>query len=375
MGVVYVAEFSQGRQVYRAVAGDESSFGVRQGEGHDLSSSYCSLMVQGEIPNVIPDSASDARVQGLGATSALGIGAYVGVPLYLPDGQLYGSFCGLSHNAQEDLNARDGKFMAMLAEFVAEELGAERQLDVEREAIQGLIERQDFQIALQPVVDLLTGRVLSMEALSRFPLPLGSPDLVFAQAERCGLALELETAAVAKAVKLLPALAPSQALAVNLSPANALQLVAQTEADRPLDQLILEITEHDAVENYTHIREQLRPLRERGLRLAIDDAGAGFASLRHIIELQPDIIKIDRSLIANIDNDAARRSALSTFVLLALDIGGIVVAEGVETKQELVTIATQGVDAAQGYLLARPSTDGADIARWASGLSLLEDVL
>lgn len=375
MDVVYVAEFSGGKQVYRALAGDAESFGLKAGDGHALDGSYCALMTEGQIPNVIPDSAADARVRHLPSTSQLRIGAYVGVPLYLPDGELYGTFCGLSHGAEADLNPRDAKFMSMLGEFVADQLAEGRRLSEQRGAIREVLETQNMQMALQPVVDLTTGRCVSMEALARFPTGLGSPDVVFAQAEEVGLRVELETLAVAKAIELLPALAPDQSLAVNLSPDIALLLMARTEHDRPLHQLTLEITEHAAVENYAEIREQIAPLRERGLRLAIDDAGAGFASLRHIIELRPDIIKIDRALIAGIDRDAGRRSALTTFVLLALDIGGSVVAEGVETRAELATVASLGVDAAQGYLLARPSTDPAEIERWSCSTTLLSEAL
>lgn len=371
MGCVYIAEFVDGKQVYRAVAGDPASFDVTLGEGHDLQDAYCPLMVQGQLPQVIPDSAGDDRVRELPATRQMGIGAYVGVPLYLPDGALYGSFCGLSHEPESDLNARDAKFMAMLAEFLAKELAEERARAQERQAIQELLEHDAFQVALQPVVHLGTGRLIGMEALSRFPRHLGAPDAVFAQADRAGLRVELETAAIAKALQLLPLLSKDQSLAVNVSPSVAVELMPRTERDRPLDQLVLEITEHAAVENYQEIREHLQPLRARGLRLAIDDAGAGFASLRHVIELRPDTIKVDRSLVAGIDADPARRAAVSTFVLLAQDIDAIVVAEGVETKAELETVALLGVHAAQGYLLARPSVDVEDIDRWAAGADLL----
>lgn len=374
MGLVYVAEFTGGNQVYRAVAGDAASFGVGVGGAHPLDGSYCPLMTTGEIANVIPDSAENARVQALSATSDMGIGAYVGVPLYLPNGDLYGSLCGLSHAPEGDLNARDAKFLSLLGEFLGEELAEERRLGQQRQAVRHVLDTNAIQIALQPVVDLLTGRCVSMEALARFP-SMGAPDVVFAQAEEVGLRAEVETLAVRKALELLPVLEGDQSLAVNLSPDVALHLMPRTAIDQPLHQLTLEITEHAAVENYAEIREQVRPLRERGLQLAIDDAGAGFASLRHIIELQPDIIKIDRAIIADIDRDPGRRSALTTFVLLALDIGGKVVAEGVETRQELATVASLGVDAAQGYLLARPSTDPTDFARWASSTTLLSDAL
>lgn len=375
MGVVCVSEFARGKQVYRAVAGDAASFGITLGDGPVLGDTYCALMVEGAIPNVVQDAAADTRVCGLGTTASARIGAYVGVPLYLPDGELYGSLCGLSHHVEDDLNARDAKFLSLLGEFIADELATERRLSHQREALQQVLETGDVQMALQPVVDLLTGRCTSMEALARFPRHLGSPDVVFAQAQEVGLRTELETLAVAKALDLLPALGPHQSLAVNLSPDVALQLMPLTEADRPLDRVILEITEHAAVENYALIRDQVRPLRERGLRLAIDDAGSGFASLRHIVELEPDIIKIDRALITGIDTDRARRSVLTSFVLLALDIGATVVAEGVETREELAAAAALGVDAAQGYLLGRPSSDAADISRWAQSESLLGDAL
>lgn len=375
MGVVCVSEFARGKQVYRAVAGDAASFGITLGDGPVLGDTYCALMVEGTIPNVVQDAAADTRVCGLATTASARIGAYVGVPLYLPDGELYGSLCGLSHHVEDDLNARDAKFLSLLGEFIADELATERRLSIQREALQQVLETRDVQMALQPVVDLLTGRCTSMEALARFPRHLGTPDVVFAQAQEVGLHTQLETLAVAKALDLLPALGPHQSLAVNLSPDVALQLMPLIEADRPLDRVILEITEHAAVENYALIRDQVRPLRERGLRLAIDDAGSGFASLRHIVELEPDIIKIDRALITGIDTDGARRSVLTSFVLLALDIGATVVAEGVETRGELAAAATLGVDAAQGYLIGRPSSDAADISRWAHSESLLGDAL
>jgi EAL domain-containing protein (putative c-di-GMP-specific phosphodiesterase class I) len=127
---------------------------------------------------------------------------------------------------------------------------------------------------------------------------------------------------------------------------------------------VLELTEHQAVVSYAAVRERLAPLRAKGLKLAIDDTGAGFASLRHVVELRPDIIKVDRSLVTSIDTDRARRSVVTTFVLLALDIGATVIAEGVETPSELATVSSLGVDEAQGFLLARPTSNPLAWARW-----------
>jgi EAL domain-containing protein (putative c-di-GMP-specific phosphodiesterase class I) len=371
MEVVCVAEFTGGKQVYRAISGDAASFGMKLDDGPRLESTYCSLMVDEKIPNVIPDSSQDSRVRDFPPTQSAGIGAYVGVPLYLPDGELYGSFCGLSHTPETNLNARDVHFMTLLGAFVADELAKDRRRRTRHQAISDILTTSDLQIALQPVVHLQTGRCLGMEALARFPGDR-RPDEVFDSADRVGLRHELETLAAVEAFARLRLLGEDQVLGINLSPNVAYALAPRgAPADRPLHRLMLEITEHAVVDNYPMIRKRLQPMRERGLRLAIDDAGAGYASLRHVIELQPDIIKIDRSLITGIDNDQARRSAVTTFVLLALDIGAQVLAEGVETLAELDVVTSLGVDAAQGYLLGRPSTDLEQIARWATAPTLL----
>jgi EAL domain-containing protein (putative c-di-GMP-specific phosphodiesterase class I) len=105
-------------------------------------------------------------------------------------------------------------------------------------------------------------------------------------------------------------------------------------------------------------------LRERGLRVAVDDAGAGYASLRHVLELRPDFIKVDRSLIHGISSDHARRVAVSGFLSLALDLGSTVVAEGVERAADLSAVRELGLHAAQGYLLGRPTTSLDGLTRW-----------
>jgi EAL domain-containing protein (putative c-di-GMP-specific phosphodiesterase class I) len=179
-----------------------------------------------------------------------------------------------------------------------------------------------------------------------------------------------------RALAHLPEAGRELRLGVNLTPAIAMQLAGDPALDDvPMDRLVLEITEHEAVESYADLRERLKPLRERGLQLAIDDAGAGYASLHHIVELRPDIIKIDRSLIDGLASDTARRSVVTSLVLLGLDLGALVVAEGIETREDLAAAADLGVDAAQGYLIARPSTDPLDHAYWASDADLLDSLL
>jgi EAL domain-containing protein (putative c-di-GMP-specific phosphodiesterase class I) len=371
MQVAFVAEIAGGEQCYRALHGDAASFGLRVGGADRLETTYCNLMLSGTIPSVVRDSQADERLRALEMTTTGGIRAYVGVPLRASDGTLYGTFCCLAKDPEPHLDERDASFLALLAELLAEDVDAQRQREAVLTAISSTIRDERLAIALQPITHLGTGRCLGFEALSRFEI--GPPDVVFAQADVAGLGTELERLAVGKAVQLLALLDPEQYLAVNLTPAAAVE-VAATVAETPglpLRQLVLELTEHVSVADYAALRAQLQPLRERGMRLAIDDTGAGFASLHHVVELQPDIIKIDRSLVHGLAANKAQRSIVTGFVLLALDSGASLVAEGVETTDDLAVLDALGVDAAQGYLIARPSTDRADLARWVASADML----
>jgi EAL domain-containing protein (putative c-di-GMP-specific phosphodiesterase class I) len=178
--------------------------------------------------------------------------------------------------------------------------------------------------------------------------------------------MELERLVVSHAWKVLPLLGPGQFLALNLAPDALLELAARASLrdDLPLDQLVVEITEHSVVDCYETLHRELNPLRERGLRIAVDDAGAGYASLRHILELRPDFIKVDRSLIDGVAGDHTRQVAVRAFLSLALDLGARMVAEGVERPEDLQMARELGAHAAQGYLLGRPTTRAEEFSRW-----------
>jgi EAL domain-containing protein (putative c-di-GMP-specific phosphodiesterase class I) len=366
LDVVYVAELAGERLIYRAVAGDAASFGITLGDGPRAESTYCQRLLDGTLPGVISDARGDARVADLPATREADIGAYLGVPLTLADGTVYGTFCCLSHDPDPSLSERDLRFMALLADLIVEDVDRSRTQARRREAIQGLIDRDDVLTACQPIIDLNDGRCLGVETLARFPEPFTRPDLAFAGAHAVGLGFELERLAAYKAAQLLPRLDAQQFLTINVSP-QVLRVLARRASvmpDLPLGRMVAEITEHAVVDSYNQLRNDLAPLRERGLRIAIDDAGAGYASLHHVVELKPDFIKVDLSLVDGVADDHARRVAVSAFVLLALDLNARVVAEGVEALADLSALCDLGVDAAQGYLLARPSTDLGDLRHW-----------
>jgi EAL domain-containing protein (putative c-di-GMP-specific phosphodiesterase class I) len=238
--------------------------------------------------------------------------------------------------------------------------------------ITGMLARADLRVVFQPIISTDTGRLVGAEALSRFeafnPADLPEPpDAVFAQAASVGLGVELELLAVRIALLAAEALPEDLYISVNVSPA-AVLAPALTDcllASRvPLHRVVLEITEHVSVPDYNLLASRTAELRALGVRLAVDDAGAGFASFRHILRLSPEYIKLDRTLIENISEDPARRALAAAVVLFAFEMGSAVVAEGVETLAELRMAQTLGIDAVQGFLLGRPTDDWGTWAEW-----------
>jgi PAS domain S-box-containing protein len=224
--------------------------------------------------------------------------------------------------------------------------------------------------AFQPIVALADQRMTGVEALSRFTVPddRRSPQDWFTDAAGVGLAVDLELHAVQVALRAAARDLPAHCyVSVNLCP-ETLTSPALAKLLRsspvPLTRLVAELTEHSSVEDYDALRRALAPLRAQGLRLAVDDAGAGYASFRHILALAADVIKLDRTLISGIDGDPARQSLAAAVVTFAHDTGATVIAEGIETEAELRALRGLGVDSAQGYLLGRPTTSRTDWLAW-----------
>ena len=222
----------------------------------------------------------------------------------------------------------------------------------------------------QPIVSLDSGDLAGVEALSRFPRTHHAPDAWLGDAERVGLGLRLQLAAVENALRLVDELPPGTFLTVNVGPdaIAASQLPILLEAVDP-ERIVLELTEHLAIVDYPRLRASLGVIRARGARLAIDDTGAGFASLGHIVNLRPELIKLDRQFTRGIDTDPVRRSLARALASFARDIGAEVISEAIETSAELETIRRLGIGYGQGYFIGRPAPAAALPAHYAHVLS------
>jgi EAL domain-containing protein (putative c-di-GMP-specific phosphodiesterase class I) len=223
--------------------------------------------------------------------------------------------------------------------------------------IQSAFLRHRLVPVFQPIVDLRTRTATGCEALSRFQLePFRPPDQWFAEAEAAGFGLELEMHAIRSAVRSRRGLPRDMYLSVNASPQTLLSedfstLVANMDGES----LVVEVTEHSAVEDYDALRAAIDQLRSHGVRLAIDDLGTGFASFMHIVKLLPEFIKLDLSLTRDIESDPVKQALTAALVGFSAQIGSQLIAEGVETEAELRTLEGLGVESAQGYYLGAPA--------------------
>jgi len=359
MDVAFISEFKNGRRIFRHIAAD-GDLPVQPGHSDPLAESYCQHIVDGSIPSIVDDSHIYPILKRLNSTEALKIRAHLGVPIWLSDGSVFGTFCCYNRSPNTSLREVDveamRRFAGLIAVMLEQRVLAERAAEQTCARLTRVIQGRAIAIACQPIVDLASGGVLGYEALSRFPAPESCPAGWFDDAHQVDKGAELELLAIELALACLPTLSPQAYLSFNVSPGTILSgALASRLSDAPLGRLVLELTEHAPIEEYPAIAVALDTLRRSGLHLAIDDAGSGYASFRHILQLQPDIIKLDQSLIQGIDADSGRRALAAALTGFARDTGCDVVAEGIETDAELAVLRGLGVKAGQGYLFGRPA--------------------
>jgi EAL domain-containing protein (putative c-di-GMP-specific phosphodiesterase class I) len=222
-----------------------------------------------------------------------------------------------------------------------------------------LAEPERVRPAFQPIFDLRQGVVAGFEMLARFEAPVNATPLEwFAAARARGLGPRLEALLVAAGLRARTTLPQSCFLAVNLSPAALLSReVADVLERRDLGGVVVEITETASEPDYPRLEHSLDRLRDAGADVAVDDTGAGYASLRHVLRLRPSFVKLDRELVSDIDRDPAKLALVEAMGSLASRMDAWVVAEGVERSQEREALAALGVPLAQGFGLARPGRE------------------
>ena len=237
--------------------------------------------------------------------------------------------------------------------MLAERLHARTERAATRTSIHDVITQRAFRSVFQPVVDLTTSEPAGFEALVRFSSGQRA-DHCIAAARRVGAGVALELAILEDAIETGRKLPPGRPLHLNASPAVLSHPDRVSElfnrANRPI---VLEVTEHEVIHDYTAFREHVAALG-RSIRIAVDDAGAGVANFTHIVELHPDLVKLDIGLVRGVNSDPGRQALVIAMRHFARAAGCHLIAEGIETQDEAATLRSLGVEFGQGFLFGRP---------------------
>lgn len=355
--LAFIGRVDGAEQVVRAEVTGPSGSPRAAGSRVLLDETYCRKILDGMLPSAIPDTSTEPEARALAITASWPIGAYLGVPVTLPDGQLYGTLCCHASTPRPGFDDRAVDFLRSVASTLARVVQAE---ELGRAARRRALADVDHVLATggahmtyQPVVDLRSGEVRGVEALAHFGRSRRTPELWFRDAATVGRRAELEVQ-TARAALAESAAWPGE-LWLNLS-ASVVVSPAGTDllAGQDLSRLVLEISEREQVADYAALRAQLARWRAQGLRLAVDDAGAGTSGMQHVLELAPDVIKLDIALLRSLHADPSRRAMVSGLVAFAHGAGALVVGVGIEDEEHLELLRSAGADLAQGFHLGRP---------------------
>lgn len=360
MDVAFISEFREGNRVFRFVDTEDETCPVEVDGSDPLEATYCQRVVDGRLPELMRDANTFQAARELPVTEELPVGAHLSVPIRRSNGRIFGTLCCFSYTPNQNLGYESVRTLRALADFVGFVLEENETEHGDAMLIRSRITRLlasagGPQIVFQPIVQLRSRTPVGLEALSRFP-DGRAPDQWFAEAWDHDIGIALEHAAIRRAIEEFRSVPEPAYLSVNLSPDTLSDpTVLETLYASPTERLVVEVTEHAAVEKPSALRELLRGFRSRGGRVAIDDVGAGFSGLHHLVELAPDIIKLDRSLITGVDTHLARQAIVASLVTYARAVGASVVAEGIETEDEFCALVDLGVENGQGYHLGRPT--------------------
>ena len=330
----------------------------RKGYQAPRATSICQRILDEELPPVMPDLTVHPTAMSLPLARKPRVRSFASVPIELSDGTLYGTLCTASLRRSASARDRDADLLAVLAQTAAVLLEPHVSGRTRRSALRAryaqLIAAGGPHVVAQPIVDVATGERVGAETLSRFPEDWGlPPDVCFREAFEVGLGEDLEFVTLARCGGIAEHAVGY--VAMNVCPATVLDpRFPAFMSGLPLEKVLIELSEGYPVDDYDALLAVLRPLRERGLRLAIDDVGAGFSSLRHVIRMSPDVIKLDREVITGLDADPVARSLVRSLCAFARTAGALVVAEGVETPGEAEVLPAVGAHLAQGWFYGRP---------------------
>lgn len=359
MPVAYLSRFEDEYAEFRNVSAPGLEDLIKPGDRWELSQIYCPRVASGEFPAIIPDTNDIPACQELAITKDVPIRSHISLPVVMDNGEVYGMFCCLSPEPNASLNDRDLAVMSTFAKLVTRQVQKEeharKATEEDLRLICDIIEDRRFTPVFQPLVRMSDQKVIGVEGLSRFKTdPHAGPEEIFSKAANLGLDLELELATLAAQMAEISAVPNDIYFSVNASAeliCDPRFLPALPEAQR--HRMVIELTEHSLANDEAMLQACISALQDEGIRVAIDDVGAGYSGLQRIAQLQPDILKIDRSIVSGIEESLPQRAIVAALVHFAAETNASVIVEGIETEQQSEVVMELGVDLAQGWLYAR----------------------
>jgi EAL domain-containing protein (putative c-di-GMP-specific phosphodiesterase class I) len=264
-----------------------------------------------------------------------------------------------------DYSIKDSVFRAHRQAIGMAEKREQQEINEMLLTINKIITKKNITLFAQPIIDVATSEIRAWELLTRGPkgTVLESPLQLFSVARQTGRLYELEMIVMEKMLQQVKASRCHQDIFVNCTPLTLGNIRFTSDLKKLLQkyrgispkQITFEVTERDSIEGLKNFAFNINVLRLMGFKIAVDDTGAGYSNLNTISEIMPDIIKIDRSVIENIDKNAVKESMLKGLLLVAKEAGSLVVAEGIENQEEASVLSRNNVDLAQGNFYARPA--------------------
>ncbi|MDC0535302.1 EAL domain-containing protein [Francisellaceae bacterium] len=360
MDVAFISRFSGDDLLFDYVDKKNESLPIEENTKSELCQSYCKKIVDGELSELTNDAPHDEIAKNLPATSKLAIGSYIGIPIILPNGKVHGTFCCFKHEIDHHLTKRDVSLVKEFADLSAKIIYKnEQESRIHQEVyskISNIIDNEQMSTVYQPIFNLKKRMITGFESLTRFKIsPYQTPGVIFSQANQIKLGFELELMAISTAIKNFNVYSEQYYLLINISPEHLLQdKLIDALRMHDLSKIVIEITEHAIISDYEELTDHIKILKHLGAKIAIDDAGNGYASFNHIIQLNADIIKLDLTLIRNIDKNKRQKALVAALIAFAKVTNCQVIAEGVETLTELKEILNLGANIVQGYFISKP---------------------
>lgn len=366
MDVAFVSEFRDGKRWFVAIDQRRGQLvPLEEGGSDPLNEALCHHIAVGNAPQMMLHAAADPIALAVPALIKIPVGVHVSVPILNGNGEVFGMLCCFSRATRPRVSQRDMRLVRTFADIIGSNIAILQAMNGPtadlRTELATLLTAGRIEPVFQPICELQTGRVAGYEALSRFPdLPNRAVDEVFDSARRSGLGVELELQAARRIMRAI-ANAPLRYgyISINFSYRTLIcdAINAMYENDckgLPQPGYIIEISEQEAVDNFDTLRATLSEMRAKGLKIAVDDVGAGQSGLKHLLQLEPDMIKLDRSVTAGLTDQREARAMVAAMQGFARETGADLVAEGIETAEQAKILTDLGVTLGQGFWLGRP---------------------